>query len=101
DERHEADAHEDARPAALSVIDPSITQILTGPEFRLEGAPAAPDAGASGDGPGFGKMLGQAMGRLEGTLNDSAAQSQAVATGQASDVTGVVMSVERANLELQ
>ena len=46
-------------------------------------------------------MLGKAIDSLSSTQADAAAQSQALATGQATDVSSVVMSVERASLALQ
>jgi flagellar hook-basal body complex protein FliE len=52
-------------------------------------------------GSGFGQMLGQALGNLGQLQVDAATQSQALATGQASDVSAVAMSVERASLALQ
>jgi flagellar hook-basal body complex protein FliE len=60
--------------------------------------PAVAGAGSSG---GFGQMLSNQIGQL-GALQDQAAQSsQALATGQATDATQVVMDVERARLSMQ
>lgn len=61
---------------------------------------AAPAQSASKGG-GFGGMLGQALQNLDTTMQQSSAQSQALATGQATDVTAVVNDVEKASLELQ
>ena len=74
-------------------IDPSFA--VSGPEWQIGGgAPAQPaPAGASG----FGALLNG----LADTQNAAAAQSQALATGQASDPEAVVMAVERARLSMQ
>jgi flagellar hook-basal body complex protein FliE len=74
-------------------IDPSFA--VSGPEWQIGGVAPAPPAptGASG----FGALLNG----LADTQNEAAAQSQALATGQASDPTSVVMAVERAQLAMQ
>lgn len=83
-------------------MDPlSVSGLLSGPEWQIE-APAAPDAGASSSkGGGFGAALTNALGNLEKTVDAADAQSNALATGQATDVSSVVMATERASLELQ
>ena len=43
-------------------------------------------------------MLAEPARQLEATQNDAAEASQALATGQATDPTAVVMAVERAQL---
>jgi flagellar hook-basal body complex protein FliE len=60
---------------------------------------AAPAQGVGGQ--GFGGMLGKAIQSLDDTLAQSSTQANALATGQATDVTAVVNDVERAQLELQ
>lgn len=50
---------------------------------------------------GFGGMLANQIDNLQGLQTDAAAQSQALATGQAEDVSQVVMAVERAQLSMQ
>ena len=81
-------------------IDPS-TMIggLNGAEWQIGGleAPAAADATSSG----FGAMLGNSISSLAATQNEAASASQALASGQASDPTAVVMAVERAQLAMQ
>ena len=62
--------------------------------------PASPSGSGSGGG-GFAKALGDAMGKLDAAQADAATQAQQLATGQASDVSSVVMSVEKASLEVQ
>ncbi len=82
---------------------------VTGPEWNIsipdapgvDGATAADGAGSgSGDG-GFGGMLTKQIQNLEGLQTDAAAQSQALATGQAEDASQVVMAVEKAQLSMQ
>ena len=73
-------------------IDPSFA--ITGAEWQVGGVQPAPQAGAAN---GFGSLLKG----LADTQNEAAAQSQALATGQASDPTSVVMAVERAQLAMQ
>jgi flagellar hook-basal body complex protein FliE len=73
--------------------------LTTGPEWQVGGlAPASP---APAGGAGFGQMLANQVGQLS-SLQDHAAQAgQALATGQATDPTQVVMDVERARLAMQ
>ncbi len=65
-------------------------------------APAAPSAegGASGT-KSFGDLLGDKLEALGQMQTDATNQAQALATGTATDVSEVVMSVERASLGLQ
>jgi flagellar hook-basal body complex protein FliE len=81
-------------------IDPSMMiGGLNGAEWQiggLEASPATQGAGAS-----FGSMLGNSLQSLAATQNDAASASQALASGQASDPTAVVMAVERAQLAMQ
>jgi flagellar hook-basal body complex protein FliE len=58
------------------------------------------DAG-SGGGDSFAGVLGNALGKLDASQTQAAQASQDLATGKATDVSGVVMQVERASLELQ
>jgi len=73
-------------------IDPSFA--TTGAEWQIGGIQPAPQSPAAG---GFGSLLKG----LEDTQTEAATQSQALATGQASDPTSVVMAVERAQLAMQ
>jgi flagellar hook-basal body complex protein FliE len=76
-------------------IDPSF--LTTGPEWQIEPAqPVEPGTG-TGAGSGFGSLLKG----LSDSQTEAAVQSQALATGQASDPTSVVMAVERAQLAMQ
>jgi flagellar hook-basal body complex protein FliE len=80
-------------------IDPSFA--TSGTEWAVPsldgGSPAAQPSGRTG----FGSMLADQLGKLEGAQDEAAKASQALATGQASDPEAVVMSVERAQLSMQ
>ena len=77
---------------------PPINPVGLGAEFSVQGLePARKSSG----GTGFGDALMEQLGKLDGLQQEAAAQSQALATGQAQDVTSVVMAVERASLSLQ
>jgi len=78
-------------------IDPSFA--ISGPEWQV-GSLQAP-AATQGAGSGFGAMLGQSLQSLQATQDQAASASQALATGQATDPTAVVMAVERAQLAMQ
>jgi flagellar hook-basal body complex protein FliE len=78
-------------------IDPSF--VTTGADWSIapvEGAQAPTPAGS-----GFGDMLGKSVQSLADSQTEAANASQALATGQASDPTAVVMAVERAQLAMQ
>jgi flagellar hook-basal body complex protein FliE len=73
-----------------------------GPEFSIEAPQGVTDAPAgAGAGEGFGSVLADQIGALQGTQDHAAAQSQALAAGTAEDVSSVVMAVERAQLSMQ
>jgi len=78
-------------------IDPSFA--ISGSEWQIGGleAPSAPQ----GAGSGFGAMLGNSIQSLQATQTEAASASQALASGQATDPTAVVMAVERAQLAMQ
>jgi flagellar hook-basal body complex protein FliE len=80
-------------------IDPSMAISASGPEFQI-GSVEAPTA-TQGSGSGFGGMLSQSLQSLQTSQDQAASASQALATGQASDPTAVVMAVERAQLAMQ
>jgi flagellar hook-basal body complex protein FliE len=77
-------------------IDPSFA--TTGPEWSVapDGAQAAPQTGS-----GFGDLLGKSLQSLADSQTEASSAAQALATGQASDPTAVVMAVERAQLAMQ
>lgn len=64
-------------------------------------APAAKAAEPVDPTGGFGSMLTNAVGNLEKTQQNAAAQAQALATGQTQDVTSVVTAVQEASLSMQ
>jgi flagellar hook-basal body complex protein FliE len=66
---------------------------LTGPQQT-----SAPTGGGGG---GFGKALADELGKLDASQADAAQKAQQLATGQATDLSSVVTSVERASLEVQ
>ena len=76
-------------------IDPSLA--VGGADWSI--APVEPSQPATGS--GFGDMLGQSLQSLAASQTEAASASQALATGQASDPTAVVMAVERAQLAMQ
>ena len=78
-------------------IDPSFA--VSGPEWQV-GSLQAPGA-TPASGSGFGAMLGQSLQSLQASQDTAASASQALATGQATDPTAVVMAVERAQLAMQ
>jgi flagellar hook-basal body complex protein FliE len=80
-----------------TAVDPAFS--ITGPEWQMPAVDQTAPAPAGGG--GFGGMLGQAMSGLAATQAEAAAGAQALATGQASDPTAVVMAVERARLSMQ
>ena len=79
-------------------IDPAFA--ITGPEFRIDGI-AGDTKPPAADGVGFGDVLGKSLESLATTQQEAADAAQALATGQASDPTAVVMAVERAQLAMQ
>ena len=78
-------------------IDPSFA--VGGPEWSI--APVDPAQATPPTGSGFGDMLGKSLQGLADSQTEAANASQALATGQASDPTAVVMAVERAQLAMQ
>ena len=82
-------------------IDPAFA--ITGPEFRIDGIQGTGDAATTPatEGVGFGDLLGKSLESLSVTQQEAADAAQALATGQASDPTAVVMAVERAQLAMQ
>ena len=86
-------------------IDPSMA--VSGTEWQVPGISGVgsdvPGAGAATGAPqeSFGQMLSNQVQGLQGLQTDAAQQSQALASGQATDPTAVVMAVERAQLSMQ
>ena len=82
------------------------------PSFAVSGADwqigsiAAVDGAGSGaaapaSGSGFGGALAKQIGQLDGMQQDAATASQQLATGQATDPSATVMTIERARLAMQ
>jgi flagellar hook-basal body complex protein FliE len=81
-------------------IDPAFS--VAGPEFRIDGIARPGESTApKADGVGFGDVLGKSLESLSTSQQEAADAAQALATGQASDPTAVVMAVERAQLAMQ
>jgi flagellar hook-basal body complex protein FliE len=81
-------------------IDPSFA--VTGPEFRIDGLPGAGTLEApTTEGAGFGDVLSKSLSSLSASQQEASEAATALATGQASDPTAVVMAVERAQLAMQ
>jgi flagellar hook-basal body complex protein FliE len=80
-------------------IDPAFA--VTGAEFRIDGIAGAADAAPATEGVGFGDLLGKSLDSLATSQQEAADAAQALATGEASDPTAVVMAVERAQLAMQ
>jgi flagellar hook-basal body complex protein FliE len=78
-------------------VDPSLA--VSGAEWQVQPIESTAPTGESGS--SFGSMLGDSIEALAKTQNDASVQAQALATGQASDPTAVVMAVERAQLSMQ
>ena len=84
------------------MIDPVSASTL-GPEFQVGGVGGtAGTATAGGTSAGsFGSLLTDKIGALNDMQNSAADASQALATGQATDVASVVTTVEQAALAMQ
>ena len=84
-------------------IDPTI--LSRAGEWKIDGVePGSGTAGAGAaepTGKGFGSFLTDKIGELSKLQDDAAQGAQALATGQATDPTAVVMSVEKARLSMQ
>jgi flagellar hook-basal body complex protein FliE len=78
-------------------IDPSFA--TTGAEWTV--TPVEPTQAAAETGSGFGNLLGKSLQSLADSQTQASEAAQALATGQASDPTAVVMAVERAQLAMQ
>ena len=70
------------------------------PEWQV-GPTTLPGSSQAPAGGGFGSMLSNSISSLAETQTQAAGAAQALATGQATDPTAVVMAVERAQLAMQ
>ena len=80
------------------VIDPSF--LTQGAEWSIGGADSTISPGPETPS-GFGNVLGEQITKLTELQNGAADASRALATGEATDPTAVVMAVERAQLAMQ
>jgi flagellar hook-basal body complex protein FliE len=90
----------------MAAIDPSMA--TTGADWNVGsigsiGSDPSSPSGAQGgtSGASFSSLLGQSIQSLQNTQDQAAGAENALATGQASDPTSVVMAVERAQLAMQ
>jgi flagellar hook-basal body complex protein FliE len=84
-------------------IDPTFA--VSGADWQIGSAGALDGAGAGtaapASGSGFGGALAQQVGQLDALQQDAATASQELATGQATDPSATVMTIERARLAMQ
>lgn len=85
----------------MSAIGPIAAGAAAAPTAPAQDPTATEASGATGSGGGFGKALANALESLNDDLNAASEQAQALATGQTSDLTGVVMRTEQAAIELE
>jgi len=78
-------------------IDPSFS--VGGAEWQI--SPQTLPGSSKAPAGGFGSMLSNSIKSLGETQTQAADAAQALATGQATDPTAVVMAVERAQLAMQ
>jgi flagellar hook-basal body complex protein FliE len=83
----------------MAPIDPSFSTV--GPEWGVGSVGSVDPSATPAQGASFGSLLGQSLQSLQSTQDQAAAASNALATGQATDPTAVVMAVERAQLAMQ
>ena len=82
------------------MIDPSLSIGSLGNDFKIGGV-QAPDTSQPSGSSSFGDMLGKSIQALQSSQDQASSAANALATGQASDPTQVVMAVERAQLSMQ
>jgi flagellar hook-basal body complex protein FliE len=76
--------------------------IVAASPFKI--GPLIPSSGSGAGGAGskgFGQALTNSIDKLDQAQASADQQTQALATGKATDVSAVVMSVEKASLEVQ
>jgi flagellar hook-basal body complex protein FliE len=78
-----------------------VAAIPGGGEFSVGGVDTSLGGGTGDVGGSFGAYLVDKVSALEGLQQNASTQSQALATGQAEDVSAVVMQVEQAALAMQ
>ena len=85
-------------------IDPTFA--VKGTDWSVGSVGGVDDASSTGaagaaSGSGFGGMLAKQIGQLDSIQQDAATASQQLATGQATDPSATVMTIERARLSMQ
>ena len=84
-------------------IDPSFA--VSGADWNVGGVSSVQgpgtDTAAPASGSGFGGELAKQIGQLDSLQQDAATASQQLATGQATDPSATVMTIERARLAMQ
>ena len=85
-------------------IDP--TMAVSGGDWQIGNVGSADQAGTTSgtsgaSGSGFGNALAKQIGQLDSLQTDAASASQQLATGQATDPSATVMTIERARLAMQ
>jgi flagellar hook-basal body complex protein FliE len=85
-------------------IDP--TMAVSGGDWQIGNVGSVDQAGATSGtsgsgGAGFGNALAKQIGQLDSLQQDAATASQQLATGQATDPSATVMTIERARLAMQ
>jgi len=85
-------------------IDPTFA--VKGTDWSVGSVGGVDDASSTGaagaaSGSGFGGMLAKQIGQLDSIQQDAATASQQLATGQATDPSATVMTIERARLAMQ
>jgi flagellar hook-basal body complex protein FliE len=85
-------------------IDPTVA--VKGGDWSVGGVGQVGPAGDTGSagaasGASFGKALANQIGQLDAMQQDAATASQQLATGQATDPSATVMTIERARLAMQ
>jgi flagellar hook-basal body complex protein FliE len=90
----------------MTVIPPIDSSFsVNGPEWQIQPlespSPVQDSASGASGGSGFGDMLAGSIQSLSQSQDQAAGAAQALATGQATDPTSVVMAVERAQLAMQ
>jgi flagellar hook-basal body complex protein FliE len=76
-----------------------------GPEWNVQGVEGLGPEGAPPGAPpaqeGFGSMLTDSVQKLQDTQSEAAGAARSLADGTATDISAVVMAVERAKLSMQ
>jgi flagellar hook-basal body complex protein FliE len=80
-------------------VDPSFA--VGGLDWSVGGVDGITKPPAEGGGGGFGGMLSDQIGALEKTQTEAAEGARKLAAGTAADPAEVIMSVDRARLEMQ